>query len=182
MKRICACILVLGFLAGLPGLTFAAKKTKEVASSPSLTPQQRQAIETSALEQFNAQTWTIYLTAQGVKKPRVETDVLTFTGSTVVSQNLSSQGYSGSNFTLSVQDDGNAVFETVQRTEGGDLALWRGTLAGNKIVGILNLRPQGKVPAIYSFTSLMPVVSATPEPWLEPEPVPEPAPQKKKKR
>jgi len=70
-------------------------------------------------------------------------------------------------------DDGNAVFETVQRTEEGDLALWRGTLYGNKIVGILNLRPQGKVATIYSFTSLMPVVSATSEP--------EPEPRKKKR-
>ncbi|KPK99251.1 MAG: hypothetical protein AMJ95_00465 [Omnitrophica WOR_2 bacterium SM23_72] len=173
MKRICACILVLGLCAGIPGLSWAAKKTKVVATSTGLTPQQRQAIEARALEQLNSQTWTIYLTAQGVKKPRVETDVLIFSGSTVTSQNLSNQGYSGSNFTLSVQDDGNAVFETVQRTEEGDLALWRGTLYGNKIVGILNLRPQGKVATIYSFTTLMPVVSAEPEP--EPE-------TKKKKR
>ncbi|KPK97833.1 MAG: hypothetical protein AMJ95_07145 [Omnitrophica WOR_2 bacterium SM23_72] len=173
MKRICACILVLGFCAGLPGLSWAAKRTKTVTTAPSMTTQQREAIKARALEQFNSQTWTIYLTAQGVKKPRVETDVLTFTGSTVISQNLSSQGYSSSNFTLSVLDDGNAVFETVQRTEEGDLALWRGTLYGNKIVGILNLRPQGKVATIYSFTSLMPVVSATSEP--------EPEPRKKKR-
>lgn len=159
MKRICAFILVLGFLTALPSLSWAAKKTKAVEPPPGLTAQQRQAMETSALEKFNAQAWTIYLTAQGVKKPRVETDVLTFSGSTVTSQNLSSLGYSGSNFTLTVQEDGNAVFETVQRTEAGDLALWKGTLAGNKIVGILNLRPEGKVPTIYSFTSLMHILS-----------------------
>ncbi len=165
MKKVLVCVLVLSFCAAFSGSAMAADKKKgKEGVAPALTEAQRGAIEARALEQLDAQSWTIYLTMQGAKKPRVETDLLTFTADSVTSQNLLAKGYTGSNISLTAQEDGTTVFETVQRTEDGSMAMWRGRLSGNKLTGIVNMRSKEGQSDIYSFTTIMPVVSNEPEP------------------
>lgn len=171
MKKAWSGVLVLGFCFTFTSLVLAQNVVEKkkviktvVESAPALSEQERKAIEEKSNEQLNAGAWTIYLTAQGIKKPKVETDMLTFSNGTLVSQNLAAKGYGGSNFSLSAQDDGTAVFETVQRAPDESIALWRGTLSGgNKLTGILNMRPNQGAATIYSFSTSMPGPAVEPE-------------------
>jgi hypothetical protein len=58
-----------------------------------------------------------------------KTDIVQFQGPQITSEQLSKAGFSSSNFTLTVQDDGTAVWETMQSKEGGELAFWKGEVA-----------------------------------------------------
>jgi hypothetical protein len=135
-------------------LVLAAEKKKgksTVEVKPSLSDAQRAVLAEGALTQLNNQTWTINLVQQGAKKPKVETDILAFSGQGVVSQFLSAKGFGGSQFSLSIQDDGSAVWETVQRNENEDIAAWRGELRGATLHGTLSIRYKTGMGETYSF-------------------------------
>lgn len=137
-------------------LTLAAEKKKGKASEvkqPSLSDAQRAALSQEALTQLNSQGWAIKLAQQSAKKPRVEADILTFSGQGVVSQFLSARGFGGSQFSLSIQDDGAAVWETVQRSVNEDIAAWRGELRGGVMSGTLSIRYKTGMAETYSFST-----------------------------
>ena len=156
MKRIVMVFAVVcfSFVCVQSALPAEKKKGKAAAAvKPSLSDAERAALAQSALAQLNAQAWTIKLVQQGAKKPKSEADVLTFSGQGVVSQFLSAKGFGGSQFSLSIQDDGSAVWETVQRTENEDTALWRGELRGNVLTGTLSIRYKSGMGEVYSFST-----------------------------
>lgn len=137
-------------------LTLAAEKKKGKAvevKQPSLSDAQRAALSQEALIQLNNQGWAIKLAQQSAKKPRVEADILTFSGQGVVSQFLSAKGFGGSQFSLSIQDDGAAVWETVQRSVNEDIAAWRGELRGGVMSGTLSIRYKTGMAETYSFST-----------------------------
>lgn len=137
-------------------LTLAAEKKKGKAAEvkqPSLSDAQRAALSQEALTQLNNQSWAIKLAQQSAKKPRVEADILTFSGQGVVSQFLSARGFGGSQFSLSIQDDGAAVWETVQRSVSEDIAAWRGELRGGVMSGTLSIRYKTGMAETYSFST-----------------------------
>ena len=90
----------------------------------------------------------------------------------IVSQNLSGRGYGGSNYTLSIQGDGSAVLETVQRDKSDNLAFWKIALRGDELHGSLNMRTKLGGVEMYTVTSVMPAAA-------QPAPVEEAAPKKK---
>lgn len=141
-------------------LTLAAEKKKGKGAAevkqPSMSDAQRAALTQEALTQLNKQSWTISLMQQvkkGTKAPKAETDTLTFSGQGVVSQFLSTKGFGGSQFSLSIQDDGSAVCETVQRNEKDDIAALRGELRGVTLRGTLSIRYKTGMGETYSFST-----------------------------
>lgn len=138
-------------------LTLAAEKKKGKQAAevkrPSLSDAQRAALSQEALTQLNNQGWTVNLVQQGSKKPKAEIDILTFSGQGVVSQFLSAKGFGGSQFSLSIQDDGSAVWETVQRTENEDIAALRGELRGGAMNGTISIRYKNGMAETYSFSA-----------------------------
>lgn len=164
MRRLVVVILALGFLVTFSGLSAAAPQKKQAqAITSGLSVQQRRALEARSLEVFDQQPWTIYLTADNAKKgAQAQQDVLTFTGKSVISQYLTGRGFGGSNFSLSVQDDGTGVFETVQRDKNDDIAAWRGELRGTSLSGILSIQYKKGGGESYSFSSGAPSAVAAP--------------------
>jgi hypothetical protein len=147
-------VLAVSVVCAQSALAAEKKKGKSaVEVKPSLTDAQRAVLAEGALTQLNNQTWTIKLVQQGAKKPQVETDILTFSGQGVVSQFLSARGFGGSQFSLSIQDDGSAVWETVQRNANDDIAAWRGELRGSTMNGTLSIRYKAGMGETYSFST-----------------------------
>lgn len=125
-----------------------------------------------AKETLNKQKWTINLTLSTGQKKKTKTDTLTFSDGKVSSEELSSEGYSTSNYTLTIQDGGTIVWETMQSNEKVGLAFWRGELRGKIMSGILSLHPhKGEAQDFY-------FISVTEEEKPKPE---EKAPKKETK-
>lgn len=156
----------------------AQKEPKPAAQAPALTgeeklAQQRAVFTEKARQALTGKEWAVYVTAKPAteKKPAViETDTLSFTERTVLSKNLSSQGYSkgGSNYALSVADDGSgAVWETMQMRENEmDIAYLRGELdlkSGVMRGSILYKSAQGKDVSC-GYSTIAPIAETAPEP------------------
>lgn len=152
-----ACVVSVSMTASAAPAAEKDKKKHEIAQQqqPALTDQQRADISAAAVQKLTGQKWTIYLYVSGSRVSSYETDTLTFAGGGVSSDNLTLKQFSGSNYSLSVQDDGAAVWETVQRNPDNDIAMWRGELRGEMLVGTMTLRSQG-VTKSYNFSTAMP--------------------------
>jgi len=167
MKKILSTMLVLGFLVSFSGLVFAAETTtRQVTTAPAaatgISVQQRKLMEARASNTLTAQPWTVYRSLQGVKKPRVETDVLTFTGNEMVSQDLSLQGFSPSNYALRLQEDGTGIIETMQSGPNDSMAVCRGEVRGEVLMGELSINHKNGAVESYVFTSETPRVAVEP--------------------
>lgn len=125
--------------------------------SEALTEKQRKKIGEQAQKTLQSKNWALALTLKDAKKGTgQQADVLVFTERTVTSQLLSSLGYSqgGSNYALRVQDDGSAIFETMQRQEENqDAAFLKGTLQNGVLTGVLFVRPAKGATSTFYFTS-----------------------------
>lgn len=157
-KRLFIWGVIFGVLVLYGGNSWAAKKEKTPKSKAESKTADRAKGETaqSAAGQISAEErkkaeekvrgilfskeWTISLTETTAKKPKTEIDVLNFKEGKFNSKNLSASGFPASNFTVTVQDDGTAVWETMQTAEKGDMASWRGEIQNDSMRGILSKR------------------------------------------
>ena len=161
MKKIILAVLVLSVLATFTAVSFAADKKKTSLAGPvelrTLTGTEIQSKEQEALGILNSRVWTVYLKLHGAKKPVVITDVLTFSGTGVVSQYLSNQGFGGSSYSLSIHpQEGYAIWETVQGGPEGAYAAWRGELLGDLLRGTLQLKTSKGLFERYDFSTNVP--------------------------
>lgn len=160
MKRIILAVAVLGFLVMAVDCALAAEKkktapaTKTTTTVTEVSPLARREAEANAKETLAAKEWTVYLTATGAKKAKAETDILTFSEDKLSSKNLSSNGYPISNITVTVQENGTIIWETMQTKENGDMAFWRGELEGEAMRGVLSLQPVKGSVQDFSFTNV----------------------------
>jgi hypothetical protein len=112
---------------------------------------------------FSETSWTIYLShnevIEGKGVPLVEKDVLTFTGNTVVSENLSAQGYSkaGSSYKVSIGPGGNYTWQAVMLHENQkDIVLLKGELKNEVMTGVIVYQPEGGLVKTVHFTTIPP--------------------------
>ncbi|MCG8430883.1 MAG: hypothetical protein MJA29_06910 [Candidatus Omnitrophica bacterium] len=152
MKKAVVITVAVGVLLLSAGQVCAAKKTLK----PVLSDAQRRTIMQQASQSLTGRTWTVYWVMQGEKKSSVRTDTLTFEGSGVKSQYLVTRGFMGSAYSMHVRDDQAAVWETVQRNEKEDLAMIRGELSGNILVGTVNIRRKDGGSELYSISTIPP--------------------------
>ena len=96
--------------------------------------------------------WSLTVTPMGEKPGKPQQDTVTFTGPQVRSEHLTKEGYSSSNFTLRLEDDGSAVWETMQGKEGGHLAFWRGNVQSGTMRGVLSKRMADGTSTDFSFS------------------------------
>ncbi len=103
------------------------------------------------LQELGNTEWEITMTgAAGKQTP----DTLTFKDHVFISAGLNSVGFPESNYSLSIEDNGRMVWETMQTASDGGVASWRGEIEQGKMRGILSLRQPGKEPQDFSFTSI----------------------------
>lgn len=140
-----------------------AKVKKEPTARPGMLPATSQAMIENIKSALTANPWTIYVISQnrirGEIVSSVETDILTFTQDTVLSQNLASQGYSkgGSSYRVKMGASGVYVWESIQLHENQvDTVLLKGELKDGLMKGVIVYQPQGKPGRTVNFTTVRP--------------------------
>jgi REP element-mobilizing transposase RayT len=102
-------------------------------------------------EELDATEWEVRLIP--VSGGEETLDTLNFTQGKFVSGKLNTTGYTSSNYTLTIEDNGRIVWETMQTGPEGT-ASWRGEIEQGLMRGILSLRQEGKEPQDFSFVSI----------------------------
>lgn len=129
------------------------------ASGPMDTPATSQdepsfSKEAEAAAQLNGTEWNIELNPMYGEPPgRSLKDTLEFSNGKIISTRMNKEGFPTSNYTITVGDDGVAVWETMQTSETEGVAFWRGELHGDSMRGILSQHPLEGTTVDYSFTS-----------------------------
>ncbi|MFH0985983.1 MAG: hypothetical protein V1882_10720 [Candidatus Omnitrophota bacterium] len=80
-------------------------------------------------------------------------DKIRFNGKSFESYYFSSQGFSPSNYTVKVRENGAITWETMQRNPKGELISWRGDLEGGRMEGVMNYQTSEKNIQNFSFLS-----------------------------
>ncbi len=104
---------------------------------------------------LNNTQWEVDLTAlsgKGVK----EKDNLNFKGNQFYADKFSDQGFKPSNYTLTLQENGNAVIETMQTSTAGNIIFWRIEFDPSLTVckGVLSRQLSDNKTEDYSFLSV----------------------------
>ena len=177
MKKKSLLLIIAIFLAAVniktvQGARAPKKETNEGKSSPSVVKEEnketpvsvqapnpalaaRREAEKKAKEVLASKEWPIKINQMGGKKPKSETDVLTFTAEgKVSSKNYSVKGYPASNFTVTLQSGRSTiVWETMQTNPEAGVLFWRGELDNDFMAGSLTLQNQKEAIEEYSFVS-----------------------------
>ncbi len=93
----------------------------------------------------------------GADKEPALIDQLSFQEKRVVSEKLSAKGFSGSNYTLTPQEDGTFIWETMQTGPQGEVICWRGECDGRRMRGVMTRQNQGKETENFIFMSVNPM-------------------------
>lgn len=159
MKKIFFAIIALSFLFVCFGLMIGIPEAKAQANVD-LQAQLNKAAEMKAQDTLKMKEWVIYLTPKVAHKGVAsETDVLTFTKGTVNSKYLSSLGYLTSNYTLVIEHDGTASWETMQTDkEEQNIAHLTGGLKNGVMKGVMVIRPKKGGETIYYYSTIEPSV------------------------
>ncbi len=177
MKKKSLLLIILVFLAAVniktvQGAKTPKKGTNEGKSSPSALKEENKEIpasvqapnpalaarreaEKKAKEVLGSKEWLIKVNQMGGKKPKSETDILTFTAEgKVSSKNYSIKGYPASNFTVTLQSGRSTIiWETMQTNPESGVLFWRGELDNGFMSGSITLQTQKEAIEEYSFVS-----------------------------
>ena len=118
---------------------------------------------------LNNTEWSVDLSPISGKGKK-ETESLTFSNNQISSSAYVKRGFAPTNYTITVQDDGSSVWETMQVSEKSGTAFWRGDLDTNtqNMKGILSVHNVDETVNDYSFVStakktIQPVIPAVVE-------------------
>jgi len=117
--------------------------------------QKRREMIENAKEDLNDTTWKIELSQMG-SGAKVEniSDTVRFTDNEVESEILASEGFPGTSFTISIKDNAAIVWETMQTSEKGGLAFWKGEIKDGVMRGVLSRHINEKTVKDYSFITV----------------------------
>jgi hypothetical protein len=107
--------------------------------------------------ELNNTEWLIELSPlSGTGKEKKETESVIFQDNQITLANLSKKGFPSTNYTVTVQDNGIVVCETMQTSEKSGVAFWRGEIDANMqgMKGILSIHVDNAASNDYSFTSV----------------------------
>ncbi len=136
---------------------------QEAARQEELT-QKRKAAEQNARLALSSKEWTVYVSPES-GKGKTETDVLTFTAEgQVLIKSISAKGYNASNFRLTIQDDGLAIWETMQVDKDKNVVFLRGNLKDGEMAGSFFFKPVKGSPSTYLYTTVAPAAPVQEEP------------------
>ncbi len=115
----------------------------------------RKALMERRLNELDNTEWQIELTPLSGKGKK-ESDAILFKNKQVSIFNFSKKGFPSTNFTLTVQPDGNIVWETMQTSDKSGIAFWRGEMDATmqKMSGILSHQIDDKTKQDFSFVSI----------------------------
>lgn len=143
MKRLIGWTIVLSLFIFTVAAVAADKTTKE----------QKKPLEAAKIE-LNNMEWKIKLSPIGETKAKAYEDTLLFVENKFSSEKLESEDFPTSNYTVSLKGEDVIIWETMQTSESGGLAFWRGELENNVMRGVLSMRPDEKTSMDFSFYSI----------------------------
>jgi hypothetical protein len=169
MKR----IIFFGALASILVLTVLFISGTCVAQDNSVA---RKAAEAKATVALGAKEWNVdFRSTDPASKVKPWSDTLILADGKLNSKYLAEKGYPVSNIKVTVED-GLIIWETMQGTQKGDIAFWRGELRGDSMSGLLSLKPPvGETNEFYFVSSVVAVPKteevkeAAPQKQAEPE-------------
>ncbi len=114
----------------------------------------KRAIAQKKLNELNNTEWLIDLSSMTTKGKK-ETDTITFKDNQVSIASFAKKGFPTTNFTLTVQEDGLVIWETMQTSEKSGIAFWRGELDSKlqTMRGVVSHQIDKKSKQDYSFVS-----------------------------
>jgi len=142
-----------------------ASQTKAKAAAPVASPTIDKALEKELKDKreavqkkmalLNNSEWLIELTPLSGKGKK-ETETVTFKNNQVLIAGYSKKGFPATNLTLTVQDDGTTIWETMQTSEKSGICFWRGEMDKPMAAmrGVLSHKIDDKTKQDYSFSSV----------------------------
>lgn len=104
--------------------------------------------------EINGSSWSIRIDSQSKKGDFLGEDTLIFQNDKFRSERSEKLGYTPTNYTLTVQEAGPTIWETMQTSKKGEVCFWRGEWKDNVMTGIIS-RQLEKGTEEYYFTSSM---------------------------
>ncbi|MDD5454119.1 MAG: hypothetical protein PHW62_01275 [Candidatus Ratteibacteria bacterium] len=104
--------------------------------------------------ELNNMEWKIKLSPMSGTNATAYEDTLLFVNSKFSSEKLESEKFPISNYTVSLKGEDVIIWETMQTSESGGLAFWRGELEGNVMRGVLSVRTDEETSMDFSFYSI----------------------------
>ncbi len=148
MKR----IIFFGALASILVLTVLFISGICIAQDNSVA---RKAAEAKATVALGAREWNVdFRSTDPASKVKPWSDTLILADGKLNSKYLAEKGYPVSNIKVTVED-GLIIWETMQGTQKGDIAFWRGELRGDSMSGLLSLKPPVGETNEFSFVDSM---------------------------
>ncbi len=127
----------------------AVDKAKEAANK------NQKALAEKKRGELNNSEWLIELSplSGGGKKDR---ETVSFKNNQVSFMNFGKKGFPITNYTLTVQDENQVVWETMQTSEKTGVCFWRGEMSADMqgMRGVLSHQIDAKTKADYSFVSV----------------------------
>lgn len=132
--------------------TTAAEKKAEKAREAQLKNAREQ--QQKKLAELNNTEWQIEMTPLSGKGKK-EIDTVTFSANQVAIAGYVKKGFAATNFTLTVQEDGMVVWETMQTSDKAGTAFWRGEVERSMqtMRGIVSYQVDDKTKHDFSFIS-----------------------------
>ena len=142
-------VLAAVFLA--PQVSFAAEDTAQILA-------QKKA-------ELNGHEWEIKLVpASDPKNGTPTTDVLVFKDMKFEAKAMTADGYQPTNYTISLQEGGPSVWETMQSSDSGPAIFWRGEWEGESMRGVMSKQKADGTNDSFYFSSVSSkVVEDTPK-------------------
>ena len=148
MRKLIFLGLALSLIA-LPAARVWAKSAEQEEAEKQA--EMKKMVEAKKLE-INGTQWEIQVAPQGGAKGTLpKTDTLTFQDGRFTSKSLG-KDYPSTNYTLTVEENGNTIFETMQTSEKYGVAFWRGEWKDNVMSGVISRQIEDKSEE-YTFTS-----------------------------
>lgn len=125
------------FLA--PGLSYAADQAELLAQKKA---------------ELNGHEWQVKVVpAANPKGGDSSEDTLIFKDMKFESTKMTAKGFPSTNYTITLQEGGPSVFETMQSDDKGAVINWRGEWEGERMNGVMSKQSEGKSEDFY-FSSL----------------------------
>lgn len=96
-------------------------------------------------------TWDVELFPMDDPKKKAIKDVVSFENGKLKSKTFAVEGYNDSNLTVTIEDDGKAIWETMQSHESKGPIFWRGELADKAVNGVLSRQTKEGATEAYSL-------------------------------
>lgn len=88
--------------------------------------------------ELNGSSWAVKIESQSKKGDLLGSDTLIFQNERFRSERAGKNGYKSTNYTLTVQENGPTIWETMQTNEDGEVTFWRGEWQKDVMTGVIS--------------------------------------------